>query len=150
MRNTTPPLLRATSPSSPSPCVPDHCYSNWFHFHWPYITMTFPFFIFVLQELLNFLLLSIEVSPSKTTIVCECSDSMNWYFLWLSRLNFPRLDYSRHKSLLVSKKYHSWFYRTFKVIENKMLIYLFQTLSSLRFINLHFVSGLFQKELWVS
>ena len=60
--------------------------------------------------------------------------------------SFPRLDFSRHKLLLVCKKYHSWFYPTLKVTENKVLQYLFEILSSLQLLDLHFVNGLSQKE----
>ena len=112
--------------------------------------MTFPSCIFVLHELLIFLILSIKVSPSKNITVCKCSDSMKGYFYGFLDFRFSRLDFSRHKSLSVCKKYHRWFYPTFKVIENKMFLYLFETLSSLQFIDLYFVNGLFQKELWVS
>ena len=49
--------------------------------------MAFPFYIFILHELLNFLLLSIEVlpevSPSENIIVSKSSDSMKGPFLWL-------------------------------------------------------------------
>ena len=45
------------------------------------------------------------------------------------------------------KKYHSWFYPTLKVTENKVLLSLFEILSSLQFLDLHFLNGLFQKEI---
>ena len=61
--------------------------------------------------------------------------------------SFSRLDFSRHKSLLVCKKYHSCFYPTLKVTENKVLLSLFEILSSLQFLDLHFLNGLFQKEI---
>ena len=38
--------------------------------------------------------------------------------------SFSRLDLSIHKSLSVCEKYHSWFYSTLKVTENKILLYL--------------------------
>ena len=69
----------ATSPTSPSSCVQVHCCSNWFHFHWQYITMAFLFCIFVSHELLNFLLLSTEASSSKNIMVCKCPDSIKGY-----------------------------------------------------------------------
>ena len=87
--------------------------------------MTFPSCIFVLHELLIFLILSIKVSPSKNITVCKCSDSLKGYFYGFLDFRFSRLDFSRHKSLSVCKKYHRWFYPTFKVIENKMSLYLF-------------------------
>ena len=61
--------------------------------------------------------------------------------------SFSRLDFSRHKSLLVCKKYHSWFYSTLKVTKNKVLLSLFENLSSLQFLDLHFLNSLFQKEI---
>ena len=107
--------------------------------------MAFPFCIFILHELLNFLLLSIEVSPevspSENIIVSKSSDSMKeHFFMAFLDFSFSILDFTRHKSLLVCKK----------VNDNKMLLYLFETLSSLQFIDLHFVHGLFQKEILMS
>ena len=45
------------------------------------------------------------------------------------------------------KKCHSWFYPTLKVTENKVLLPLYEILSSLQFLDLHFLHGLFQKEI---
>ena len=104
--------------------------------------MAFIFCIFILHELLNCLSLSIEASSSENIFVCSCSDSVKGIFY-----SFSRLDFSRHKSLLVCKKYHSWFYLTLKVTENKVLLPLFEISSSLQFLDLHFLNGLFQKEI---
>ena len=86
---------------------------------------------------------SSEASSSENIIVCKCSNSA--FFIAFLDFSFSRLDFSRHKSLLVCKKYHSWFYPTLKVTDNKVLLYLFESLSSLQFLDLHFVNGLFQK-----
>ena len=67
--------------------------------------MGFPFCMFALYELLKFLLPSIEASSSENGIACKCSDSMKGhFFIVFLDFSFSRLDFSRHKSLLVCKK----------------------------------------------
>ena len=109
--------------------------------------MAFIFCIFVSHELLNCSSLSIEVSSSENIFVCKCSGSVKGIFIAFLNLSFSRVDFSRHKSLLVCKKCHSWFYPTLKVTENKVLLPLCEILSSLQFLDLHFLHGLFQKEI---
>ena len=91
--------------------------------------MAYIFCIFVLHELLNCLSLSIEALSSENIIVCKCSDSIKGIF---------RLDFSRHWSLLVCKNYHSWFYPTLEVTENKVLQSFFEILSNLQFLDYTF------------
>ena len=67
--------------------------------------MGFPFCMFALYELLKFLLPSIEASSSENGIACKCSDAMKGhFFIVFLDFNFSRLDFPRHKSLLVCKK----------------------------------------------